>query len=103
MAYINVTPQKLEQTADVINGYVDTHKKKMNEASSAMSKLGTTWEGEDFKATQQKWSEITADDSTISQAATSLQNYADYLRFAAQQYKSAQQKAVDRAYRLPTL
>lgn len=45
--------------------------------------------------------QMSASGSTSDKMLKSLDNYADFLRFAANKYKSAQANAINRANRLP--
>ena len=48
-----------------------------------------------------EWQQIKGADSTSDKMLKSLDSYADFLRFAASKYKSAQANAINRANRLP--
>lgn len=101
MAYIKVNHQKLETTASQVDSYVSAHKRNMNSMGNMVSGLSSSWEGKDFTEVQNQWNEINAKDSSSGKMISSLENYADFLRYAAKKYKEVQTNAVNRANSLP--
>ena len=55
----------------------------------------------DYNQLKKEWQQIKGSDSTSDRMLKSLDNYADFLRFAANKYKSAQANAINRANGLP--
>lgn len=101
MANIKVDHKKFEQAAGAIEAYVSKHKSNMNAIENAVNSLGTCWHGADYAQFQREWQEIKGTGSTSDKMIRSLEQYADFLRFAANKYRSAQENAVNRADRLP--
>ena len=101
MAYLRVDYSKFEAAASAIDTYVASMKNKMRSASGEIDTLSANWQGSDFTQFKVQWDKVTNNDSTYSQMIKSLESYAKYLRFAAQKYKEAQSKAVNRANGLP--
>ena len=101
MAYIKVDHSKFEIAASVIDSYVSSMKKKMANAGGEVNTLSANWQGGDFTQFKVQWDKVTNSDSTYIQMVKSLESYAKYLRYAAQKYKEAQSKAVNRANGLP--
>lgn len=101
MAYIRVDHSKFETAASAIDAYVSSMKTKMHNAGEEVTTLSANWQGSDFTQFKAQWDKVTNNDSTYSQMIKSLESYAKYLRLAAQKYKEAQSKAVNRANGLP--
>ena len=101
MANIKVDHSQLERTASTIDTYISKHKTKMNNIDQSIVSLGASWQGSDYNQLKKEWQQIKGPDSTSDKMLKSLDNYADYLRFAANKYKSAQINAINRANKLP--
>ena len=101
MANIKVDHSQFERTATAIDTYIRNHKSKMNSIDNSITALGTAWQGSDYNQLQTEWQQIKGSDSTSAKMLKSLDSYADFLRFAANKYKSAQASAINRANRLP--
>lgn len=101
MAVINVDHSRLEKTASAVDDYVTKHKHNMNSIDTNVTALKTAWEGEDYDQMAARWQQMNSDDSTSGEMLKALESYADFLRFAAEQYKTAQIDAINRANRLP--
>jgi WXG100 family type VII secretion target len=95
--YIKVNHREFESAADAIDTYVKNHNKNMDAARQEVKTLSATWQGKDSTQFQQQWDQVTEADSTSRNMTKALENYADFLRYAAGQYKDAQSKAVNRA------
>ena len=100
MAYIMVDYRRLEKTAGDIDGYINSHKRAMSEIDNNIVSLGASWQGEDYFQLQREWDEMKSVSSTSEIMLKSLDNYADFLRWAARKYKQAQADAISRANRL---
>lgn len=101
MARIKVNHSELTKTANEMDNFLSRTKDRMNSASGSVDRMIQGWEGADYTQFDKQWTKVTASDSTYRQMVKSLDAYADYLRFAADKYKDAQAKAVNRANRLP--
>lgn len=101
MAIISVDHSQFEKTASAIESYVSKHRTKMKTIDQSVNSLKTSWQGADYEQLKKEWQEMNSSDSTSEKMLKSLQNYADFLRFAANKYKSAQTNAVNRANQLP--
>ncbi len=101
MAYLRVDYSKFEVAASAIDSYVSSMKNKMRSAGGEVNTLSASWQGSDFNQFKSQWDKVTDNDSTYNQMIKSLESYTKYLRFAAQKYKEAQSKAVNRANGLP--
>ena len=99
--YIKVDHSKFEAAASEIETYVSSMKNKMRSANGEINTLSANWIGSDFTQFKVQWDKVTNNDSTYYQMIKALESYAKYLRFAAQKYKEAQSKAVNRANGLP--
>lgn len=101
MANIKVDHSQFERTASTIDTYIRNHRNKMNSIDAFVNSLGTSWQGNDYNQLKKEWQQIQGSGSTSDKMLKSLDNYADFLRFAANKYKSAQANAINRANRLP--
>lgn len=101
MANINVDHSQFEKAASSIESYITKHKNKMKSIEQALTSLETSWQGEDYNQLRTECQQMSASGSTSDKMLKSLDNYADFLRFAANKYKSAQTNAINRANRLP--
>ncbi len=101
MANISVDHSQLEKTASAIDSYVSKHRAKMKTIDQSITFLKASWQGADYEQLKKEWQEMNTSDSTSEKMLKSLENYADFLRFAANKYKSAQTNAVNRANQLP--
>lgn len=101
MANIKVDHSQFEKTASVIETYITKHKNNMQVINQSVDALASSWQGDDYNQLKTEWQQINASDSTSGKMLKSLDNYADFLRFAANKYKSAQANAINRANNLP--
>ena len=101
MANIKVDHSQFERTASAIETYISKHKTKMNTIDRSIASLSSSWQGNDYTQLKKEWQQIQGSDSTSDKMLKSLDNYADFLRFAANKYKSAQVNAINRANKLP--
>ncbi len=101
MANIKVDHSYFEKTASAIDFYIKKHNTKMNSIDQSIVSLNSSWQGPDYNQFKEEWRQIKGFDSTSDKMLKSLRNYADFLRFAANKYKSAQANAITRANRLP--
>lgn len=101
MAYIRVNHRSLKQAAEKIDSCVADIKGKMKSAQGEVENLSGSWKGKDAQEVRNQWKEISASDSTTGKMNQALESYADHLRFAADTYRKAQVRAVDRANWLP--
>ena len=100
MAYIMVDHRRLETTATDIDRYINVHRRAMADIDNNIISLGGSWQGEDYHRMQCEWNEMKNGSSTSEKMLKSLDNYADFLRWAAKKYKQAQADAISRANRL---
>ena len=101
MAYIRVDHRQLEKAASTIDSYIVKHKKKMQTIDQSIDSLNAQWQGSDYAQLQNEWRQMNASDSTSARMIKTLDNYADFVRFSANKYKSAQANAINTAGRLP--
>lgn len=100
MAFIEVNYIYFTNAAAYVEQYVSRQKEKMGQATETVNSLRSSWSGEDSEAFVSKWNEIDDRSSTASQLEQSLEDYAEVLKYAADQYKEAQKKAIGLANRL---
>jgi uncharacterized protein YukE len=101
MANIKVDHGELEKTASSIDSYIKYHKSKMKAIEDQIVLLGLSWQGADYTQLKTECQQMNVSGSTSDQMLKSLGNYADFLRFAENKYKSAQANAINRANQLP--
>lgn len=101
MANIKVDHSQFEKAAFAIENYITKHKNNMQAINQSVDSLSSFWQGNDYNQLKTEWQQINACDSTSEKMLKSLDNYADFLRFAANKYKTAQANAINRANNLP--
>ena len=101
MAYMKVNHSKFESAASAVDGYVTLMKNKMRSAQGEVTTLSSSWQGSDFTQFKTEFDKVDNEDSTHTQMVKAMESYAKYLRFAANKYKDAQARAVNRANNLP--
>ena len=101
MAYIKVDHSKFESAAVAIDDYLTLMKNKMNNVQGEIALLESTWQGADFNQFRTEFNKVDDSDSTHTKMVKSLESYSRYLRYAAEKYKNAQSKAINRANGLP--
>lgn len=101
MAYIKVDHSKFESTAFAIDKYVKILKDNMKKSQSELAYLSVNWQGKDFIQFKNHFEKVDNNDSVHTQMVKSLESYSKFLRYAAEKYKDAQTKAVNRANNLP--
>ncbi len=95
--FIKVNHSKFELAASAIETYISRHKKNMAASGQEVTALALSWHGKDSENFQNQWSKLTENDSTSEKMINALENYAKFLEYAANEYKNAQSKAINRA------
>lgn len=101
MAYIKVDHSKFEAAATAIDNYVRLMRSKMQSAQKEVDNLGSKWQGADYIQFKSQWQKDVGNGSVNEEMLKAMESYAKYLRYAANKYKEAQSKAVNRANGLP--
>lgn len=101
MAYIKVDHSKFSGTASAVDSYVTQLRNKMSSAESEVNNMSSIWQGSDFTQFKSQWNKVTNGESTYSEMIKALESYSKFLKYAAEKYKDAQTKAVNRANSLP--
>lgn len=101
MAYIRVDHSKFSGAANEVDAYIKQLKTKMNRADDEVNNMSHFWSGSDYLQFKHQWDRVTNGESTYLEMVNALESYSKYLRYAAEKYKDAQTKAVNRADRLP--
>lgn len=99
LAYINVNYNQIMKTASDVDTYVNKLKQSMKEIDWRMWELNSNWKGKDSTVFFKEWSDIKSNNSTSSRMLTSLENYSNSLKFAANRYRDIQLQAISRATR----
>ena len=98
--FIHVDYSKFNKTAEKIETYIENHEKNMKLATQEVKALSSTWQGKDATEFQNQWNGVTEKGSTSEAMIQALKNYATFLRYAGKQYKDAQEKAVNNAFKI---
>lgn len=101
MAYIKVDHSKFSGVASAVDTYVTQLRNKMNSAEGEVNNMSSIWQGSDYTQFKSQWNKVTNGESTYSEMVKSLESYSKFLKYAAEKYKAAQTKAVNRANSLP--
>lgn len=97
MAYIKVDHSKFSGAASAVDTYVTQLRNKMSKAEGEVNNLSGIWQGADYTQFKFQWDTVTDGESTYSEMVKSLEAYSKFLKYAAEKYKEAQSKAVNRA------
>lgn len=90
MAYLRVNHKEFEKAAASLEKYVETLSSGMKAADQEVKQnLGVYWTGSDYEQFKAKWSKINEPDGNFGKMRKSLENYATFLRGAAESYKQA--------------
>ncbi|MEE0863268.1 MAG: hypothetical protein U0L79_09825 [Lachnospiraceae bacterium] len=100
MAYIKVNHSEFEKAASKIDEYVTSLNIRMTVVQSDMEDLSVAWQGGDAEQYKNQVKKLDDEDSVHYNFKSSLESYADFLRYAGKQYKDAQARAVNRANNL---
>lgn len=101
MAYIKVDHSKFGSAANEVEEYVSFMKQRMKAANAEVAGLSSKWQGIDYHRFKKEWNEVTAAGSVHAEMIKAMEGYASFLRYAEQQYKDTQSRAISRAGRLP--
>lgn len=101
MAYIEVNHRNLQSIASEVDSYISRQKSMTQTITQTINGLSTSWQGDDYAQFKNSWLHSESSNSTLDNMIKSLDGYAEFLRYAAKKYIDAQEKAVNRANRLP--
>lgn len=93
---IKVDHSKFEKTAKAIEEYKKLVHDKTMQMDLTIKQVGLAFGGKDGVEFIKQWNQLLAKDSAYDKMLKLLQSYADFLRYAAQEYKAAQRRAIDR-------
>jgi len=97
MAKIKVTPEVLEQTAGKIEGIAADYEAQYNKLYGETDALATAWQGKDNIAFKEQIDGFKDDFQQMKQL---MDQYAQFLRQAAQQYRDTQDTIVTEVKKL---
>lgn len=98
MAKIYVDHLVIAKTAKEIGTYISLHNKKIREINNVVDQI--KWQGIDYNQVKTEWNSMKEKGSTSDKLVTAFENYKNALLIAADKYKEAQARAIDRAERL---
>ncbi len=101
MSYIKVNHARLDSAAEKIEESLKRQKAHLNNADNQVKNMQSSYSGEDYNAFKTQWSGVRAKGSFVDKTTNAVENYAEYLKFAAKEYKDAQSKAVNKSNWLP--
>ena len=101
MAYIKVDHSKFAVAASSVDTYLSKMKSKMRSAESEVNAMSSAWQGDDYSQFRRQWDTVDGGDSVYGEMVKALRAYSEFLKHAANKYKDAQTKAVNRANDLP--
>ncbi len=97
--YIEVNHSYIGNAAKEFDNYVNVINRNMKSANDVVySLVKKDWKHADAVAFQSKWAEQERGDSVTEKMKSSLRSQANMLRYAENQYKDAQSKAIGRSY-----
>ena len=95
--YIEVDLDVLEYAISETEKYIVLLKNKMSEAQREVNMLLQNCQGPDLVQFQAKWDSACGEDSTYAKCVSALESYVAFLKYAKLQYKTAQERAINRA------
>lgn len=99
---IKVNHAELSSTAKLVENYVNASKQRMKTMSNGVEGLNQVgWVGTDYDQLANKWQGVNRKGAVYYNFNKGLKEYADYLKYCAEQYKKAQSQAISRANSLP--
>lgn len=101
MSYIKVNHAKLENAARNIENSLQRQKSHLDSADKQVNNMKQSYSGEDYNAFSSQWAGVRAKGSFVTKTTNAIESYAEYLKFAAKEYKDAQSKAVNKANWIP--
>jgi len=101
MAYIKVDHSKFSAASGAIDTYITQIRNTMNSAEEEVKGLENHWQGTDYAQFHTQWEAVANKESTYNGMVKSLESYSKFLKYAAEKYKDAQTKAINRANSLP--
>ncbi len=99
--YIRVDHSQLDRAADTIEEKIRSHDSHMGQIATEVDNLEGSFSGDDYIAYKNQWITAIGEGSTYQNIKKAAQNYADFLRYASKEYKTAQANAVNMAERIP--
>lgn len=96
--YIEINHSKLGNSALAINEYLDYIVKYMNLSTDKVNQLTSkNWLHDDALEFRNRWLKHNDSTSVTSKMKASLRNYSNSLKYAENQYRNAQSKAINKA------
>ena len=100
MVKISVDYSKFTKVANSLEQYTFAQNQQMSKATMQVQQLNQSWKGADYNAFKTAWVSIEQNDSVTKAFEKSLTNYASVLKATANEYKTAQQTAIDLANKI---
>ena len=95
---IKVKHSVFGKSADIIDNYISYMVKQMNQSTDKVTSLTSKkWKHDDALEFRERWLKNNESGSVTNCMKASLQNYANSLRYAENQYRRAQSNAINRA------
>ena len=96
--YIEINHSKLGKSAETIDDYLSFMIKYMDLSTNKVNNLvARDWLYEDANTFKNQWSKNNDATSVTNRMKASLRSYSNALKYAEEQYKKAQSKAVNKA------
>lgn len=97
---IIVNYEKFEEVAKKLDSYNSSQKAQMSMATTKIKNLNTSWKGVDYVKFVSAWAALNEKKSATKGLHDSIEAYANILRTVANEYKTAQQTALEYANKL---
>ncbi len=97
---IVVDTSKLESTAGRIDSYVGSINSHYSTANASVMRLAHQWQGSDSALFLSKWQLTTNQQSAKGKMQQAMKTYAQLLRYASSEYKTAQYNSVKKAHKI---
>lgn len=100
MANISVNLLQIEETASMVDSYVYAKNKSLRNIDREIGSMAAFWQGPDYATFLNSWKNIRNNNSASLKSIRALENYASALRKSISIYRSAQNRAKNRAISL---
>lgn len=94
---IKVNYGEIYRAVAIIEDYIEEHRKEMQKADVEVQNISAGWDGEDARQFKSQWEKIMEEDSVSMKMRKAFGDYANSLRLSMDEYKAAQQRAIDRS------
>lgn len=101
MGYIYFNHKKFDKTLSDYRFFIDRYEYNMARIDNEINSLGSDWSGKDYNMFLKIWRDFKGRSSYYEKMMNNMKNYSGFLVFASNTYTKAQNRAIERAKKLP--